>query len=113
MSCRCQPGFGGKNCSVPLTGCSEGTCLSGGTCTPYLIGETDHRFNCSCMNGYDGQRCQLTTTMSFKGDSYVSVESERAEGFELFFRFRTTLRNGLLAIGDGNRDGDERDRDNN
>ena len=57
------------------------------------------------MNGYDGQRCQLTTTMSFKGDSYVSVESERAEGFELFFRFRTTLRNGLLAIGDGNRDG--------
>ena len=99
--CTCQQGFGGKNCSVPLTGCSDLTCLNGGTCTPYLIGETDHRFNCSCMNGYDGERCQLSTTMSFNGTSFVSVGSDRTEGFELFFRFRTTLRNGLLAIGAG------------
>ena len=99
--CSCQPGFGGKNCSVPLTGCSHLTCFSGGTCTPYLVGETDHRYNCSCTNGFDGDRCQLTTTMSFNGTSFVAVGSERTEGFELLFRFRTTLRNGLLAIGQG------------
>jgi protein crumbs len=99
--CSCEPGFGGKNCSVPLTGCTDQTCFNGGTCTPYLVGETDHRFNCSCVNGFDGRRCQLTTTMSFKGDSFVSVNSTRAEGFEMEFRFRTTLLNGLLAIGSG------------
>ena len=99
--CRCDKNFGGKNCSVPLTGCTETTCLNSGECEPYLIGETDHKFNCTCKSGYDGERCQLTTAISFKGDSYVSVSSEREEGFELFFQFRTTLKNGLLAIGQG------------
>ena len=101
-TCDCLEGFGGKNCSVPLTGCSEpSTCLYGGKCTPYLVGETDHQFNCTCRDGYDGKRCSLLTTISFKGDSYLSVESDREEGFELFFQFRTTLPNGLLAIGQG------------
>jgi len=100
-TCQCQPNYGGKNCSVLLTGCNSLSCFEGGTCIPYLVGETDQRFNCTCMPGFDGERCQLTTTMSFKGDSFVRVNSTREEGFELFFRFRTTLRNGLIAIGQG------------
>jgi len=100
-TCQCSPMFGGKNCSVPLTGCEQVTCLNGGTCTPWLIGEDDHRGNCTCMPGFDGELCQTLTTFSFKGNSYVSVESDREEGYELFFRFRTTLSNGVVAIGQG------------
>lgn len=99
--CECEPNFGGKNCSVPLTGCQQVTCLNGGTCTPWLIGEDDHRGNCSCMPGFDGELCQISTTFSFKGNSHVSVQSERVEGYELSFRFRTTLSNAVVAIGQG------------
>lgn len=100
-SCLCPPEFGGKNCSVPLTGCLEVNCLNNGSCTPWLIGETDHRANCSCTPGYTGDTCQIQTTFSFKGDSYISVMSNRHEGYELDLRFRTTLSNGTLAIGQG------------
>lgn len=98
-SCMCKDGFGGKNCSVPLTGCQEVLCLNGGTCVPWLVGEDDHRGNCTCMPGFDGDVCQITTTFSFKGGSYVSVDSDRMEGFELSLRFRTTLADGLVAVG--------------
>ena len=76
-------------------------CLNEGVCTPWLIGETDHRANCSCTPGYTGDTCQIQTTFSFKGDSYISVMSDRYEGYELELRFRTTLSNGTLAIGQG------------
>ena len=82
-----------------MTGCSEVTCLNGGTCVPWLLGEDDHRGNCTCMPGFDGDVCQITTTFSFKGESFVSVDSERDEGFELSLRFRTTISNGLVAVG--------------
>ena len=75
------------------------TCYNGGTCVPWLVGEDDHRGNCTCASGFDGQYCQLTTTFSFKGGSYVSVVSGRNEGFALTFRFRTTISNGLMAMG--------------
>jgi protein crumbs len=99
--CTCGDGYGGKNCSVPLIGCQQVTCLNGGTCTPWLLGESDHRGNCSCRPGFDGDVCQITTTFSFKGKSFVSVASDRGEGFELSLSFKTTLSNGLVAIGQG------------
>lgn len=100
-NCECTPGFGGKNCSVPLTGCDDVTCLNGGGCVPWLVGETDHRANCTCQPGFDGEVCQISTTFSFKGESYISVQSDRIEGYELSLSFRTTLANGLVAIGWG------------
>jgi len=51
------------------------------------------------MPGFDGDVCQITTTFSFKGNSYISIDSERSEGFELSLRFRTTMADGLVAIG--------------
>ena len=99
--CYCEENFGGKNCSVPLTGCQEVECLNGGSCTPGLRGETDHYANCSCTEGYDGDRCQVQTTFSFKGDSFITVQTDRDEGYELSFSFRTTLSNGVVAIGQG------------
>ena len=78
------------------------TCLNGGTCTPYLVGESDHRQNCSCTEGYDGELCEIQTTFSFKGESsHITVKTGRSEGYELSFRFRTTLSNGVVAVGQG------------
>ncbi|TRY63548.1 hypothetical protein TCAL_08301 [Tigriopus californicus] len=99
--CNCEPGWGGKNCSVALTGCQDVVCLNGGTCTPWLIGENDHRANCSCPSGFDGLRCQSRTTFSLNGKSFIKVPSDRSEGYELHMKFRTTLGNGLVAIGQG------------
>ena len=31
--CECEAGWGGKNCSVELTGCNEVVCLNSGTCS--------------------------------------------------------------------------------
>ena len=104
-NCSCEEGWGGKNCSVELTGCRETICLNNGTCTPWLVGETDHRADCACEPGYTGQRCQNETTFSMKGNSYIKVPSinggdnGQGEGYELTMRFRTTLGDGLVAIG--------------
>ncbi|XP_058806153.1 protein crumbs isoform X2 [Phymastichus coffea] len=103
--CQCKSLFGGKNCSVPLLGCNGTTCLNNGTCTPYLIDETQHKFNCTCPNGFHGDICDKTrkqvTTMSINHKSLVVVKSSRTEGYDIQFRFRTTLPNLLLAIGEG------------
>ncbi|KAL1448928.1 hypothetical protein WDU94_000177 [Cyamophila willieti] len=100
--CDCLPQYGGKNCSVELTGCSgPDTCLNGGSCKPYLVDETEHRFNCTCPNGYHGKICEKITTMSFNGFSHIIINATRDEGYDISFRFKTTLPSGLLAIGKG------------
>ena len=78
--CDCEEGWGGKNCSVELTGCREEQCFHGGTCTPWCSGEcgVDEQFyNCTCPNGYHGKQCQTVTTFSLYGDSYVKIPSKR------------------------------------
>ena len=100
--CQCPELFGGKNCSVALTGCDTVTCLNKGICKPWLLGETDHRANCTCTDGYHGERCQSRTTVSLFGNSYIRVPSSRREGYELHMKFRTTLGSGIVAIGQGN-----------
>ncbi|XP_033227185.1 protein crumbs isoform X3 [Belonocnema kinseyi] len=99
--CSCEIEYGGKNCSVALTGCHGNACQNGGTCWPYLVDETEHRFNCTCPNGYHGEICDKITKMSLSGNSYVMVNTTRDEGYDIQFRFRTTLPNGLLAMGKG------------
>lgn len=39
--------------------------------------------------------------MSLSGKSFVMVNSSREEGYDIQFRFRSTLPNGLLAMGKG------------
>ncbi|GAB1868117.1 Protein crumbs [Camponotus japonicus] len=99
--CTCEPEYGGKNCSVKLIGCQGNACKNGGTCLPYLVDETIHKFNCTCPNGYHGEVCDYITTMSLSGSSYVLVNTTRDEGYDIQFRFRTTLPNGFLAFGKG------------
>nr|CAD7398371.1 unnamed protein product [Timema cristinae] len=99
--CDCQPKYGGKNCSVELVGCKSEPCKNMGNCKPYLENETNHKFNCSCTNGFHGSTCEKVTTMSFSGTSYVEINTTREEGYDIQFRFKTTLPNGLLAMGKG------------
>uniref|UniRef100_A0A0A9W8L0 Protein crumbs homolog 2 n=2 Tax=Lygus hesperus TaxID=30085 RepID=A0A0A9W8L0_LYGHE len=100
-TCECSGIYGGKNCSVELTACLTNPCQNGGTCIPYLEGETVHKFNCSCTNGYQGSVCETETTMSFNGSSYAVINTSREEGYDIQFRFKTTLSDGLLAVGKG------------
>ena len=79
-NCKCEDGWGGKNCSVELTGCLESQCLHGGTCIPWCSGECgveEQHFNCTCPNGYHGNQCQSQTTFSLYGDSYIKIPSNR------------------------------------
>ncbi|XP_014215868.1 protein crumbs [Copidosoma floridanum] len=99
--CSCEPLYGGKNCSVPLIGCQGNACMNNGTCRPYLVDETEHKFNCTCPNGFHGEICDHVTTISLSGSSLVTVNTSREEGYDIQFRFRTTLPDGLLAIGTG------------
>ncbi|XP_065210644.1 protein crumbs isoform X2 [Planococcus citri] len=94
--------FGGKNCSVELIGCNHTqTCSNNGTCKPYLVGETQHKFNCTCPSGFHGPICEKITTMSLNGESHIVVNTTRDEGYDISFRFKTTLPSGLLALGKG------------
>lgn len=99
--CKCSPEYGGVNCSVLLTGCQGSPCLNGGTCSPSLENEVTHRFNCSCGDGYQGDRCEKETTMSLVEESLLTVNTSRSEGYDINLRFRTTLPNGILVFGSG------------
>ncbi|XP_046970634.1 protein crumbs isoform X1 [Vanessa cardui] len=99
--CSCEAGWGGQNCSVVLTGCRDSPCRHHGTCLPWLVRETEHRFNCSCTPGHYGTTCEKITTMSLEKSSYAEVNTSREEGYDISFRFKTTLGNGLLAMGRG------------
>lgn len=39
--------------------------------------------------------------MSLNGEAYVVVNTTREEGYDISFRFKTTLPSGLLALGKG------------
>ncbi|XP_061505186.1 protein crumbs isoform X1 [Anopheles gambiae] len=99
--CDCDGLWGGKNCSVQLTGCVNEPCLNGGTCVPYLENETQHKFNCSCHQGFQGKTCDTVTTMSLVASSLLVVNTTRDEGYDIQLRFKTTLPNGILAFGNG------------
>ncbi|XP_037922140.1 protein crumbs isoform X2 [Hermetia illucens] len=101
-TCDCDSMYGGKNCSVLLTGCANSPCMHDGTCKPYLVNETDHKFNCTCPHGYQGAICDKITTMSLVKSSLITVHTNRDEGYDINLEFKTTLPNGILAFGTGN-----------
>ncbi|KAI5637364.1 EGF-like domain-containing protein [Phthorimaea operculella] len=106
FNCSCQPGHYGTTCekvnhqSLPII-IIISPCKNNGTCLPWLYAETQHRFNCSCQPGHYGTTCEKITTMSLERSSYAEVNTTREEGYDISFRFKTTLGNGLLAMGRG------------
>lgn len=81
--------------------CINNPCKNDGHCRPFLHNEVEHKFNCSCPNGFHGPTCETITTMSLSGNSLVIVNTSREEGYDIQFRFKTTLGDGLLALGKG------------
>lgn len=66
-----------------------------------MLNETQHIFNCSCPDGFQGDRCEKSTTFSLVKSSLVTVNTNRSEGYDIYLRFRTTLPNGILVSGSG------------
>lgn len=99
--CDCDENYGGKNCSVELTGCITLPCKNDGSCIPYLNleDETVHLFNCTCKHGFYGPTCEIVSTMSLVDESLITVKAYREEGYDIQLRFRTTLPSGVLAFG--------------
>ncbi|XP_072344515.1 protein crumbs homolog 2-like [Scyliorhinus torazame] len=95
--------WGGKNCSIQLTGCLVHHCHNRATCIPTLVNDI-HSYNCKCPPGFYDANCSKSTTFSlFSG--YVITQTENinqsrteahAEPFSISFRFRTTIPNVLL-----------------
>lgn len=94
--------YGGKNCTVELTGCEASQCVNNATCSPFLQEEASavHNHTCSCLPGYAGYYCDLETTAQYSGDSWLRYldSFEGVADFVLSVGFRTTLPDGLLAI---------------
>lgn len=86
---------------MELIGCLESPCRNGGTCSPSLLNETQHHFNCSCPDGYQGDTCEKETTLSVVANSLLTVNTSRVEGYDIYLRFKTTLPNGILVFGSG------------
>ncbi|XP_014677225.1 PREDICTED: fibropellin-1-like [Priapulus caudatus] len=101
-ACDCVALYGGKNCSVELIGCRRHGCLNGGECVPFLIGESQHNYTCTCLHGYHGYHCDVGTTMTLLGAGGVAVATASGDGnYTTSLRFRTTLRQGALLLASG------------
>ncbi|XP_069744762.1 protein crumbs homolog 1-like isoform X2 [Narcine bancroftii] len=108
--CHCSPlgqdgiTWGGKNCSVELTGCLQHNCYNGGRCIPNLVNNI-HGFSCRCPPGFYDASCSTSTTFSlFNGfvimqaaDGNQTSRHAVNELISISMRFRTTLPNALLV----------------
>ncbi|KAI1714589.1 putative ephrin-receptor like domain-containing protein [Ditylenchus destructor] len=52
--CKCQPGFAGFDCSIPIDLCNTAYCLNSGICEFNINGSS-----CRCPTGYTGARCEV------------------------------------------------------
>lgn len=53
-TCRCNPGYTGQNCSIPVNPCQSNPCRNLGTCT---ISDTNTAV-CRCTADFSGPRCE-------------------------------------------------------
>ncbi|XP_067141725.1 protein slit-like isoform X1 [Centruroides vittatus] len=53
-TCKCEPGYHGRNCEYVIDACYGNPCENGGTCKVLETG----RFSCHCPSGFEGDRCE-------------------------------------------------------
>lgn len=109
-TCHCAPSqdgivWGGKNCSVKLTGCQTHDCQNEALCIPTYQAES-HGHLCQCQPGFYDATCSTPTTFSFASRGYLLIElpvnnqSRREVAGEqlasVSLRFRTTLPSAIL-----------------
>ena len=86
--------YGGRNCTVELTGCQENECANGATCRPVLIDELSnkHSYLCDCLSGFYGDRCSYSSAVSFDSQgAWILYHVADIENTSISFQFRTTL----------------------
>jgi len=86
--------YGGRNCTVELTGCRENECANGASCHPVLVDElsNNHSYLCHCLPGYHGDLCSETTAVSFDSQyAWIRYPLSVAENASVSFQFRTTI----------------------
>lgn len=54
IKCHCSQKFTGEFCEMEMDNCRKDQCLNGGTCI-----ESDGKFICECLPGYEGDSCEL------------------------------------------------------
>uniref|UniRef100_A0A1I8I8R4 Cubilin n=1 Tax=Macrostomum lignano TaxID=282301 RepID=A0A1I8I8R4_9PLAT len=90
----CPADFGGKNCSVRLTGCDSSPCHVNATCEPLLLQEVPspaHGYRCTCKPGWSGPQCNETTLASFNGMSSFRANFTTTADCTFELSFRTSL----------------------
>ncbi|XP_077442159.1 protein crumbs homolog 2a isoform X2 [Vanacampus margaritifer] len=98
--------WGGKDCTVKLSGCVHHDCQNGATCYPWFDG-IEHGHTCLCAHGFYDEQCSMLTTFSLTSAGFIPIkvskekiqtETQNADynRFRIQFRFRTTLSNMLL-----------------
>ena len=86
--------YGGRNCTVELTGCHHNDCTNGATCRPLLVDEfsNNHSYRCDCLPGYYGDHCNKSSAVSFESsDAWIVYRVAIVENTSISFQFRTTL----------------------
>ncbi|XP_052828928.1 protein crumbs isoform X1 [Octopus bimaculoides] len=93
-----KPWYGGKNCSIELTACNHNSCFNNGTCNPFFDeNNSQHYYTCSCLPGFKGKDCQVLTTMSFNGSSFLETKALATNKLIIEFQYQTTLGNILVS----------------
>uniref|UniRef100_A0A2K6TLV2 Crumbs cell polarity complex component 2 n=1 Tax=Saimiri boliviensis boliviensis TaxID=39432 RepID=A0A2K6TLV2_SAIBB len=94
--CWCPETWGGRDCSVQLTGCQDHTCPLAATCIP-IFESGVHSYVCNCPPGTHGPFCGQNTTFSVMAGSLIRASVPAGGPLGLALRFRTTLPAGILA----------------
>ncbi|MCJ8731969.1 hypothetical protein PDJAM_G00205560 [Pangasius djambal] len=90
--------YGGPNCTVILQGCEHHRCQNGGTCSPFLR-NSQHRYSCTCPEGYTGTRCEISTMFSFEKSGFLHIETALEDTLALLnitLSFRTVQKTATL-----------------
>uniref|UniRef100_A0A4X2K408 Crumbs cell polarity complex component 1 n=1 Tax=Vombatus ursinus TaxID=29139 RepID=A0A4X2K408_VOMUR len=106
-TCHCPPQdfqgivYGGVDCREIFLGCTRNKCQNNAICIPY-IQNGQHEYNCLCPPGYSGLLCDVITTLSFEGNSFLWITSApgpiKDSLFNIALSFQTVQSSALLLL---------------